>query len=83
MIDDFKKFFDTLETMRLSQEKNLLNLGREIVPTLTLEDLLQPNDFQELEHNPFFRYEEGVLSGILSIQAAYKAYVQDLKIFIE
>jgi hypothetical protein len=57
-------------------EKNkeaLLRLGREIVPTLTSEDVLQPNDYPELENNPYFRYEEGSLAGLQSVQIAIKA----------
>ncbi len=60
--------FDELITM---QRKNLLNMARRIIPHLTEEDILQPNDFPELENNPVFRYEEGILSGLLSAKIAY------------
>ena len=39
-------------------------MGRRVVPTLTPEDVLQPNDYPELENHPEFRYQEGVLAGI-------------------
>lgn len=51
-------------------QKQLLQHGRRLVPHLTSEDLLQPNDYQELEFNPHFRYEEGVLAGIQTVQMA-------------
>lgn len=57
-----------------NQSKSLLTLARRIIPTLTSEDMLQPNDYQELENHPHFRYEEGVLSGMLSVQAALRVY---------
>lgn len=41
-----------------------MSLGTTIVPGLTKEDLLQPMDYDELEENPSFRFEEGVLNGI-------------------
>ena len=59
-----------LEEIRQAQEQKLLKVGREFVPTLTTEDVLQPNDYPELETNPYFRYEEGVLEGIHTVRAA-------------
>lgn len=55
------------------QQKVLLTLGRRIVPTLTTEDMLQPNDYPQLEHHPEFRYEEGVLAGLMTTQMALRA----------
>lgn len=68
---------ELIREMRVFQEKNLLNLGRRIVPTLTSDDVLQPNDFPELEMNPHFRYEEGILHGIQSVEMALQARLKD------
>lgn len=62
-----------LEEMIQGQEKKVLNCGRRIVPSLTTDDVLQPNDFPELENHPYFRYEEGYLSGLQSAQIALRA----------
>ncbi len=62
-----------IEEIAEQQGRSLLQLGRRIVPTLTPEDVLQPNDYPELEHHPEFRYEEGVLAGIQTIQMALRA----------
>lgn len=62
------------------QQQKLLKMGREVIPTLTSEDLLQPNDYPELEHNPLFRYEEGVLEGLQTTEMALLAYLQDQKV---
>ena len=62
-----------LEDLEEGQRKTLYATGRRIVPTLTHEDLLQPNDYPELEENPHFRYEEGVLAGIMTVRAALRA----------
>lgn len=51
----------------------LLKCGRCIIPHLTPEDILQPNDFRELEFNPHFRYEEGMLAGVQAAQMAFWA----------
>ena len=58
------------------QKEKLLKTAREIVPYATGDDILQPCDFQELEQNPYFRYEEGVLEGL---QSAFAAYLIDSK----
>jgi len=55
------------------QKKTLLALGRRVVPTLTTEDMLQPNDYPALEYHPEFRYEEGVLAGLQTAQMALRA----------
>lgn len=68
-----KSEIELIEEMRRQQEQKLLALGRRFIPTLTPEDMLQPNDYEALEHNPHFRYEEGLLHGILSVEAALRA----------
>lgn len=62
------------------QKKQLLKLGRQIVPTLTPEDMLQPNDYPELDNHPVFRYEEGLLAGLQSMHIALAALEQELRI---
>lgn len=59
------------------QQQQLLKTGQRIVPTLTADDMLQPNDFQVLDNNPLFRYEEGVLAGIQTVQMALRAMQRD------
>jgi hypothetical protein len=53
-----------LEELIEGQKKKLLETAKRIVPHVTEEDLLQPNDFPELEFHPHFRYEEGILDGL-------------------
>lgn len=60
------------EIVRLQQQK-LLACGQQMIATLTDDDILQPNDFSELEMNPLFRYEEGVLAGMQTVQMALQA----------
>ncbi len=59
------------------QKIRLLACANEINPRLTAEDILQPNDFPELENQPFFRYEEGVLEGLQSALAAIQAQIRE------
>ncbi len=62
-----------LSELEASQQNTLLKLGRRFVPLLTEEDVLQPNDYPELEENPHFRYEEGVLAGIRTALMAFRS----------
>lgn len=55
------------------QRKKLLNFARKTFPHFTTDDLLQPNDFPVLEQDPLFRYEEGILEGLLTARMAYLA----------
>ncbi|MCH9624963.1 MAG: hypothetical protein S4CHLAM123_01250 [Chlamydiales bacterium] len=71
MKEEVKKLIDEIIE---GQEKKLLKCGRHFVPTLTIEDVLQPNDYPELESNPHFRYEEGVLEGIRTVKTALLYY---------
>ncbi|MCH9627026.1 MAG: hypothetical protein S4CHLAM2_06600 [Chlamydiales bacterium] len=68
-----EKLSALLDEIIAEQQEKVLKCGRYFVPTLTSEDVLQPNDYPELEDNPHFRYEEGVLEGILTVKAALNA----------
>ncbi|MCX6986681.1 MAG: hypothetical protein NT065_00755 [Chlamydiae bacterium] len=70
---------ELLDELVCLQQKKMLTYAREIVPFLTPDDILQPNDFPELENNPHFRYEEGVLEGLLTARMAYLAKQKDLE----
>jgi hypothetical protein len=66
--------FDELITL---QRKKVLYCALRILPHLTEDDILQPNDFPELEMNPYFRYEEGVLEGLMTARMAYLAHQKE------
>lgn len=71
------EFEKTIEEIIEDQKKKLLQCGRRIIPTLTPEDVLQPNDYNELENNPHFRYEEGLLAGMQTIQMMLRAMTKE------
>jgi len=68
--EQLAELFDEMITF---QEDKLLKLASRIMPHLTGDDLLQPNDYDQLEHHPVFRYEEGVLKGIQAAKMAVLA----------
>lgn len=62
-----------LEELINYQRDKMLGFARQIYPYLTPDDILQPNDFPRLENDPLFRYEEGVLAGLLMAKSAWLA----------
>ncbi|SCA62410.1 Uncharacterized protein SCG7086_AA_00240 [Chlamydiales bacterium SCGC AG-110-P3] len=75
--ESWQRALSVLDELVEYQRQRLLREGRKVVPTLTPEDMLQPNDYPELENNPEFRYEEGVFAGMLSAQMAVQAASRD------
>lgn len=66
-----------LEEIVEAQKEKVLKCGRQFIPTLTSEDVLQPNDYPLLENNPHFRYEEGVLEGVQTVRSALLAFFEE------
>ncbi|NGX50551.1 MAG: hypothetical protein K1060chlam2_00397 [Chlamydiae bacterium] len=71
MKKSLEELFDELLSM---QERKLLEIAAEIIPNVTSDDILQPNDYPQLENHPFFRYEEGVLKGLHAAKMAALAW---------
>lgn len=67
------KMVPELEKMVDLERKKLLTFAKRILPQLTYEDILQPQDYPELEENPEFRYLEGVCIGLETALAALYA----------
>ena len=71
-----EEIFDSLIAL---QKKKVRQCAEALVPGVTDDDLLQPNDFAVLENSPHFRYNEGVLEGLMSARMAYLARVRALE----
>ncbi|MGO9833829.1 MAG: NUDIX hydrolase [Polyangiaceae bacterium] len=67
--DSQEKLLGELEAL---QRRKVLELARRLRPGLTLEDVLNPHDFPELDDRDW-QYEDGVLTGIESVLAAFRA----------
>lgn len=61
-----------LKEMIAQQHQKLLKLSQEIIPDITPEDMRNPQDFPELINDPIFNYEDGILTGYLSVQMALR-----------
>ena len=61
-----------LEEMVELQQTKVLKVARDIVPDATPEDIRNPQDFPQLSTDSLFNYEDGILTGYLSIQTALR-----------
>lgn len=64
---------EILDEIIAQQKFKLLKSAQRIIPGVTEDDILQPNDFPELEFHPHFRYEEGILDGLQVARTALLA----------
>ncbi len=72
-----KSLEDLFNELLSQQEEKLLKYASHIIPNVTSDDILQPNDYPELENHPFFRYEEGLLKGIHAAKMAVMAWEKE------
>ena len=54
------------------QQAKVLKVAREIVPDATSEDIRNPQDFPDLVTDILFNYEDGILTGYLTLQTALR-----------
>ena len=74
MLDE-NKILELIEEMIQLQTKKVLECAQQFIPHITLEDVLQPFDYPQLECNAYFRYEEGVLAGLQATRFALLAHL--------
>ncbi|MBF0286693.1 MAG: hypothetical protein HQM14_02650 [SAR324 cluster bacterium] len=67
-----------LDQMIEMQEKKTLKVACEVHPNLTPEDIRNPQDFNDLYLDPVFNYEDGILTGYLSVRTAFRNEVKKL-----
>ena len=56
------------------QLAKVLKVAREIVPNATPEDIRNPQDFPDLVADTLFNYEDGILTGYLTLQTALRRH---------
>ena len=56
------------------QQTKVLKVARGIVPEATPEDIRNPQDFPDLVADTLFNYEDGILTGYLTLQTALRKH---------
>ena len=72
MLNEISSITQMLEEMVEHQQTKVLKVAREIIPDATPEDIRNPQDFPELSTDSLFNYEDGILTGYLSVQTALR-----------
>ncbi|MED5516290.1 MAG: hypothetical protein VYE65_05885 [SAR324 cluster bacterium] len=72
MLNDISSINQMLEEMIEHQQVKVLKVARGIIPDATPEDIRNPQDFPELSSDSLFNYEDGILTGYLSLQIALR-----------
>ena len=67
---------ELLEEMMQQQRDKCLTIARRLNPRLTPDDLMNPFDWPEVNTNPQFCWEDGLLAGLQSASAAISARYQ-------
>lgn len=70
---EYDEMLELLRTMIEQQREKVLRIGRQLNPRLTADDVMNPFDWPEVNHNPQFSFEDGLLSGLISAHAAISA----------
>ena len=73
MPNDASSIAQLLQEMVEHQQAKVLKVARELVPDATPEDIRNPQDFLELSTDALFNYEDGILTGYLSMQTALRS----------
>ena len=58
------------------QQSKVLKVAREIVPEATPEDIRNPQDFPKLVADTLYNYEDGILTGYLTLQTAFRKQIR-------
>jgi hypothetical protein len=64
-----------LEGMIGHQRAKVTSRARQVMPSCTFEDILNPDGVEPLRADPVFNYEDGILAGLISAQVALRASV--------
>ena len=72
MLEKIKSTEELVQELIENQQSKVLKVAREIVQDATPEDIRNPQDFPELVADSLFNYEEGILTGYLTIQTVLR-----------
>ena len=76
MLENRNSTEELIQELIQNQKSKVLKVAREIVPDLTPEDIRNPQDFPELVADTLFNYEDGILTGYLTIQTAFRKQIR-------
>ena len=76
MLENRKSTEEIIQELIQHQQSKVLKVAREIVPEATPEDIRNPQDFPKLVADTLFNYEDGILTGYLTLQTAFRKQIR-------
>ena len=76
MSENRKSTEQLIQELIQHQQFKVLKVAREIVPDATPEDIRNPQDFPDLIADTLFNYEDGILTGYLTFQTAFRKQIR-------
>ena len=76
MLEKIKSTEELVQELIENQQSKVLKVARDLVPEVTPEDIRNPQDFPELLADTLFNYEDGILTGFLTIQTALRKQIR-------
>ena len=76
MPENRKSTEELIQELIQHQQSKVFKVAREIVPDLTPEDIRNPQDFPKLVADTMFNYEDGILTGYLTFQTAFRKQIR-------
>jgi hypothetical protein len=73
LLEAFQQVDTLLEELISQQRRKVLEHGQALVPSLTSEDVMNPDGYPELADSGPFNYDDGMLAGYISGQMAIRA----------
>tara|TARA_B100001996_G_C18368818_1_gene480799 strand:+ start:254 stop:499 length:246 start_codon:yes stop_codon:yes gene_type:complete len=80
MPENRKSTEEMIQELIEHQKSKVHKVAREIIPEATPEDIRNPQDFPELLADTLFNYEDGILTGYLTLQTALRKQIRPEKI---
>ena len=72
MPENRKSTEEMIQELIEHQKSKVHKVAREIIPEATPEDIRNPQDFPDLVADSLFNYEDGILTGYLTLQTAFR-----------
>ena len=76
MLGKTKSAEELIQELIELQQSKVLKVAREIIPDATPEDVRNPQDFPKLLADTMFNYQDGILTGYLTLQTALRKQIK-------
>ena len=76
MLEKIKSTEELVQELIENQQSKVLKVARDLVPEVTPEDIRNPQDFPELQADTLFNYEDGILTGYITLQTALRKQIR-------